>query len=1152
MKHVRNVLLFASIVLLYQASDRLYGQVASTGAILGTVVDSSGSVVPDADVTITNVTTGAVQSVYTNATGLYDVEGLTAAGTSYNIAIKKEGFKTFVSQGLVLHPGERASLNATLEVGTAASEVTVEASAVRVDTTSGESSGTISGEEVQQLQLNGRDFRGLALLIPGVNSTAITGSPVGGGTSLNGGGLTGESPISVNGMGREMNNYTTDGAYNNNTGNMINLNIVQPVESIAEFRILKDNFSAKYGTAGGAEIMVATKSGTQQFHGAAYDFLRNDALDARNFFSTERPTLKQNIFGGSIGGPVFIPHHYNSDKTKTFFFVNIELRRRNTGVVARGAMIPDAMRGGDFSASPTLASGGLKLDASSINILNQTHPGTQCVLSATRLNPSCFDPNALAIMNTFWPLPNNPAGGFNNYINTGTERYAGEDHTYRVDQNFGEKIRLLARVSYENIRDDPPYLTWGSNPAPTSQQMIKTTGWNNLLQLTTAITPTTINQVSWTQTQDKPNLAVGHIFLSDIQPPLNVTMPFGTNADPSKRAPNISISGGWAGTSDGGFPLNASDGEQVFSEDFTKVKGAHTIQAGTMFIWGIKRQSNFATPEGAYSFSGVHTGDPVGDFLLGLDSSFNQNNTRLRGYFRYHQSESYLQDDWRASSRLTLNLGVRVVYFSSDKIEGNGISDFDPKLYDPAQAPVVNPNGTLAVNASGQPVTTTGTVANLQNGLVFAGKNGVPDGIFTTSAHVAPRLGFAWDVFGNGKTAVRGGWGVGWGRIPFAIYNSNLGNYPFQLGTTLLNGTLTDPSLGTPSALTPQGLGTSGPPGAEYVPVKIQTYNLTVERQLMQNGVLSVAYVGSHGSNIPGSYDHNYPLPASRPSVSDPGCLQPGQGIPSGGFSFDPCLNNGIVSADYTRPYVGWSGINGAANSAAQYNGVSNYNSLQAGFKYKVASSLTLTAAYTFGKALSDVASRGFDSRQTGNGAQNPRDFGAEYGPPGYDRTHIFTSGYVWNIPFLNHSDTFVAKVLGNWAFSGITVIESGFAFSPGLSISNAGLASRPDCIASVSGPKTVAKWFNTSAFSVPAFGEFGNCGNGLIRGPGEDTWNWALYKTFPITERMKLEFRSEFFNVWNHANFAGVSTNVGAGDFGEVTSALDPRQIEFALTLRF
>src|SRR6185312_9576913 len=262
MKHVRNVLLFASIVLLYQASDRLYGQVASTGAILGSGVDSSGSVVPDADDTITNVTTGAVQSVHTNATGLYDVEGLTAAGTSYNIAIKKEGFKTFVSQGLVLHPGERASLNATLEVGTAASEVTVEASAVRVDTTSGESSGTISGEEVQQLQLNGRDFRGLALLIPGVNSTAITGSPVGGGTSLNGGGLTGESPISVNGMGREMNNYTTDGA-NNNTGNMINLNIVQPVESIAEFRILKDNFSAKYGTAGGAEIMVATKSGTQ-------------------------------------------------------------------------------------------------------------------------------------------------------------------------------------------------------------------------------------------------------------------------------------------------------------------------------------------------------------------------------------------------------------------------------------------------------------------------------------------------------------------------------------------------------------------------------------------------------------------------------------------------------------------------------------------------------------------------------------------------------------------------------------------------------------------------------------------------------------------------------------------------------------------------
>lgn len=1142
--------LWSSLLLCF-ASSVLLTQVASTGAIVGTVRDPTGSVVQDAEVTVANSATGVTQMVRTNSSGFFDAEALVAAGTTYDVTIRKPGFKAFESRGLVLHPSERASVNVALELGSTSSQVTVEASAVRVETTSGESAGIISGKEVQDLQLNGRDFRGLALLIPGVNSTAITGSPVGGGTALNGGGLTGETPISVNGMGREMNNYTTDGAYNMNTGAMINLDVTQPVASIAEFRMLKDNYSAKYGVAGGAQIMVSTRSGAQQFHGDAYDYLRNDVLDARNFFSPTRPTLKQNIFGGSFGGPVFIPNHYNHDRTKTFFFTNIELRRRNTGVVATGAMFPQALRDGDFGNSPTLATGGLHLDANSLSLLNQAHPGVQCVLGATRLNPSCFDPNAVALMNTFWPLPNNPGNGFNNYVNTGTEVIKGQNQTYRLDHNFTEKIRLLARVSYENVSDDPPYLTWGNNPAPTSQQKIDSIGWNNLLQLTTTINPTTVNQFGWTQTSTHQNLAVGNIFLSNVKPPLTIQLPFG-NVDPDQRTPRINISGGWAGTSDGGFPLVASDGEQVMSEDFTKIKGAHTIQAGTMFIWGIKRQSNFSTPEGSYNFSGVHSGDPAADYLLGLDSSFSQNSRRLRGYFRYHQSESYLQDDWHVNSRLSLNLGVRVIYFSSDKLEGNNFTDFDPAKWDPTQAPVVNPDGTLILNAAGTPLTKAGTVANLQNGLVVAGKNGTPAGIFTTAPHLAPRLGFAWDIFGDGKTALRGGWGVGWGRIPFAIYNGNLGNYPAISGTTLLNGTLTNPALGSAGAVSSQSLGTSGPPGAEYVPVKIQTYSLTLERQLAQGAVLSVAYVGSHGANVPGGYDHNYPVPVAGPSIANAGCLQPGQTVPADDFSFDPCLNQGLVSADYTRPYPGWSSINGQANSPAQYNGVSNYNSLQAGLRYKPTSSLNLTAAYTFGKALSDVASRGFDSRQTGNGAQNPRDFGAEYGRPGYDRTHIFTAGYVWNIPFLQGASGWKSTALGNWSLSGITVIESGFVFTPGLSISAGGLASRPNCVATTSGPGTISQWFNTAAFTAPAYGSFGNCGTGIINGPGEDTWNMALYKTFPIKERLKLEFRAEFFNVWNHPNFSAVDTNLGDGAFGQVTAALDPRQIEFALKLSF
>jgi hypothetical protein len=333
--------------------------------------------------------------------------------------------------------------------------------------------------------------------------------------------------------------------------------------------------------------------------------------------------------------------------------------------------------------------------------------------------------------------------------------------------------------------------------------------------------------------------------------------------------------------------------------------------------------------------------------------------------------------------------------------------------------------------------------------------------------------------------------------------------------------------------------------------VQIQTWSVTIQRQLLQNGVLSVAYVGSHSSNIAGALDHNFPLPVSGPSISDPGCLQAGQSA-SAAFQFDPCLNRGLVSADYTRAFTGWSAITGSANSAAQYNGVANYHSLQAGFNYHVSSNLTLSLAYTFGRSLTDVANRGFDARQTGNVAQNPRNFGAEYGRPGYDRTHIFTSSYVWNLPIFRNRTGFVGAALGNWTFSGMTIIESGFVFAPGMSTSTNGLATRPNCVSSISTPKRVSEWFNPSAFAAPGFGFFGTCGNGIIPGPGEQTWNWALYKTFPITERVRLEFRSEFFNIWNHANFTAVSTNFGAGDFGEVTSALDPRQIEFALKLTF
>jgi hypothetical protein len=332
----------------------------------------------------------------------------------------------------------------------------------------------------------------------------------------------------------------------------------------------------------------------------------------------------------------------------------------------------------------------------------------------------------------------------------------------------------------------------------------------------------------------------------------------------------------------------------------------------------------------------------------------------------------------------------------------------------------------------------------------------------------------------------------------------------------------------------------------------IETWSLTLEREVIPNGKLSLAYVGSGGRHLEAGQDVNFPRSGVQPSISDPGCLQPGQS-PTATYQFDPCLNAGLVSVNYDRPFTGWANLSmNGGTAAGGYFGTSNYHSFQAGWQYRAGRGLTLTTAYTFGRVLTDVAGGGLDFRNFTASAQNPRHFKAEYGRPAWDRTHIFTAGYIWDIPLLKNRHDIVGKAFGGWTFSGITVIESGFAFTPGMGTSTNGQATRPNCIGSTDGPRTVAEWFNTGAFQAPPFGTFGNCGTGLIQGPPENTWNWALFKSFPLGEKAKLQFRSEFFNIWNHPSFQSISNNFGAGNFGAVITALDPREIEFALRVDF
>jgi hypothetical protein len=929
------------------------------------------------------------------------------------------------------------------------------------------------------------------------------------GTALNEGGFLTSNAMSINGMGQSGTFYTLDGIWNMNTGNMTQTTITPNPDTIQEVRVLQNNYSVQYSLMGSNVVLLQTKSGGEQFHGTAFEYLRNDDLDARNFFAPTVAPLKQNIFGYNIGGPVYIPNHYNTNKRKTFFFWSEQWVRQNIASTVLGTSPTTDMRNGIFNTEITDPTTGLPFPTNGVG---------QYVIPQSRLNTS-----SLALLNAQAPLPNYGApGAFLNYINLTPEINTQRDDEARVDHNFSDRVRLLAEYLDERQWNRNSYDTFLGSPYTTSTDPIQTQNQLAQLQLTTTVSSSMVNTIAVAMNNYVVNLNLaGTIDMSQVSG-FNEVLPY-QGGFGSNRLPQIGFSQGYSplGTSYL-LPLtHSSDLEDTLTDDWSWLRGNHYIQAGLNIVFGTKRQTDFSQSNGVWFFSGQFTGDAIADYLLGDAASLVQTSTETRPYTHYTDISPYVQDRWKVNHKLTVTAGLRMVWAPVPHAQYDYASAFDPALYNPADAPIVNNNGSITPTPTYNPL----------NGIILNGVNGVP--LNFDNNHKwdwGPSAGFAYDVFGDGKTALRGGYGITYTRVIAS------GDCSYYCSSNIPRVSSLDEV--TPSFPSPIG----GAAAAASIPVTqsqdtnmypmamIQTYSLSLEHQFAGNWFASIAGAGSIGHHMGTTWDRN-------------------QALPDPPYDYNPLINTGTVTEYKYAPYLGFGPIDTYVSYANM-----KWNGLEINVRHPVGRNLFLTVAYTWQHGLSDERGNGFF--ESGAGSQLVQDYyhpGSNYGSENINAAHVLAISHIWTLPWYKSARGIEGAALGGWKYSGITTIQSGFPLDPGLSVANQGLATRPDrTSAPIAGPKTVQEWFNTAAFARPAYGYFGNAGTGTIPGPHLVNFDMAFYKDFHIKERHTFEFRAELFNIFNHTNFNGVATTYGAANFGQLTSAADPRITEFALRYQF
>jgi Carboxypeptidase regulatory-like domain len=1126
-----------------------------TGQIRGIVTDSSGAVVSNAKVTITNTDRNQViRTLETDSSGEYVAPFLPVG--RYSIAVEVKGFSKYVKNDIVLNVSDRLTVDTALQAGALTETVSVEADPLQVNTQNVAVEGLITGTQVRELPLNNRNYEQLVTLQPGVTSNTADQVYVG---TTNPQGAVNIVSFSVSGNRQSQNNWTIDGADNVDHGSNITLLVYPSVDAIAEFKIERSNYSPEFGRSASGQINVVTRSGASTFHGGLYEFFRNDVLNANDFINNRngnpRPVLRYNDFGGTIGGPFFIPNFYNQNKEKTFFFFSEEVRRV-TAPVSKSSIVPTAQeRQGIFQFPVCTAPVNPPCPATSV--------GTQ--IPSTRFDPV----SAAYLKDVFANMPTPPASDgvlFSTF--PGVFNYREE--LLRADHVVNSKLSVMGRLVYDHIPTTEPFgLFGGSRLVPgVANTSTDSPGHQWMGRVTWQVTPSIFNEAGYAYSYgaiiSDPTGSLARTNSPDVANAIKLPYPVQLN-----RIPDLVFDDSLSNIAGFGQYRDYNRNHNVF-DNASWIRGRHAMKFGFVFHHYQKKENAAGSNVGSLDFGSTNVPDAFpgetksqrsiqqneqdfANFLLGfVSTSFTQSPVDLTADIRQKLWEFYAQDEFRVASNLSITFGLRYSLLRTPYDGGNKLTTFDPSIYNPANAP--------SLTASGNLVLGTG---NPMNGIIIGGVNS-PYGDNITrqdNKNFAPRLGVAWDPFKKGKTSIRAGYGIFYDSVAAGLIEDNVFNNPPFLGSADFGGGVFLSNLGSLSATAntiPPSLWTTDP--RWHTPYS-QQWNLDAQQSVGRGWLFDVGYVGNKGTHLVGVIDINQVAPGAALAA---GIVVPGQilGCKATNSNFGSCSTSSAARLlNRIRPFVGYGTI--GQISPRFY---SNYNSLQLAAEKRLTGNSAVNFFYTWSHALTDNQS----DRSTG--IQNSSCLVCDYGRSTLDRRHVFTGNYIYELPWQRSQQGFAGHLLGGYEFSGILTINSGLPFTVltgrgqgdpaavGVNTSgapnNGAVANpRPNQIGDPNnGPKTFNQFFNIAAFApVTVAGASGNERRGAVNGPGLWRYDMALLKNTRIRESMNLQFRAEGFNLFNHTNFQTVGTTLTTtSTFGHVTAVRDPRILQLALKLNF